>query len=162
MKHKETIKKIQELVPDVMKLGLGCKIKSLKDVQGSGTIVLDGDVGNYVGGDNFLFEDAKMFGVSRAGFEWERGVKNQYVSLKNYGNLNSEFEILGKPITLAIALYAVLLHKHPDSEEDGLRFNSDIISLTRGHFGFKGWDLSKDDFNEQSEDTKDFIGELLK
>jgi len=156
MTHEETIKRIQELVPSVMELEFGGEVRSLKDVQGIGAIVLKGNVGNYVGNDNFLFQHAQMFGVSGAGFEWERGYKHQYVSLKNHENLKSEFEILGKPITLAVVMMAI------DKKHEENLFAT-VASNGWLHFGSKRtfWDLFKDNLNDQSEETKKFIGHLL-
>jgi len=170
MNHEKTIKRIQELVPSIMALEFGCEVRSLKDVQGIGAIVLNGDAGKYIGYDNFLFEHAQMFGVSGAGFEWERGFKHQYVSLKNYKILKSEFEILGKPITLAVVLRAV--EKFTGSSDNVLYVNSVglmyIINSNKTQKDFikqfencVEWNLSKDNFNDQSEATKSFIGELL-
>ena len=148
MNHKDTIKKIQGLVPDVMKLEFGCRIEipiyHTFNSRSNGTfwrmhrlLTIDS-----LSGDLILNRDCR------------------------YGNKrvtrNSEMQILGKPITLAVVLRAILKHNHPDSEADGLRLDSDIIFLIKDCFGFKGWDLLKDDFNDQSEKTKDFVGELLK
>ena len=162
MNHKDTIKKIQGLVPDVMKLEFGCKVlfKEIKSTlyepfgrsEHVDTITGIHERINDIRDGHVIVDSCQMVVFQKIGsVEYGEIICNTY-----------KYEILGKPITLAVVLRAILKHNHPDSEEDGLRFNSDIISLTRGHFGFKGWDLSKDDFNEQSEETKDFIGELLK
>ena len=153
MNHETTIKRIQDLVPDVMKLEFGCEVKSLKDVQGNGSIILSGDIGYNVGQDNFLFKSAQMFGVSSAGFEWERGFKPQYVVLNNYKNLKSEFEILGKPITLAVSLLAIKESRDMWRGSELIETQTDIL---------KDWNLSKDNFNDQSEETKTFIWDLLR
>jgi len=157
MNHEKTIKRIQELVPSVMALEFGCEVRSLKDVQGIGAIVLNGDAGKYIGYDNFLFEHAQMFGVSGAGFEWERGFKHQYVSLKNYKILKSEFEIIGKPITLAVILLAI--HKVSDNNFY-VSYEGNMVDGTDETI-YSTWNLSKDNFNDQSEETKTFIGELI-
>jgi len=143
---KEIIKKIQELVPDVMKLEFGCEFlyKEKKYIYTNSTCMMtELHQGCY-----------SIFVATPKGF----ARSNDTIEI----NENYPIEILGKPITLAVVLRAILKHNNPDSEADGLKLDSDIISLTRGHFGFKGWDLLNNNFNEQSEDTKDFIGELLK
>ena len=165
MNNETTIKRIQELVPDVMKLEFGCEVKSLKDVQGNGSIILSGDIGYNVGQDNFLFKSAQMFGVSSAGFEWERGFKPQYVVLNNYENLKSEFEILGKPITLAVVLLAINKQLYEDAWEIAINSDGQFIrdwGESTHEMTDDWWNLSKDNFNDQSDETKTFIGELLK
>ena len=62
--------------------------------------------------------------------------------------------------TLADVLLAIKKNNIPDSEEQGIKLESDLISLIRGHFGFKGWDLTKS-YDDQSQETKDFIGQIL-
>ena len=83
--------------------------------------------------------------------------KDAYYEVYDFIDENMQYV----PITLAVALMAILKHNEPDSEEQGLKLESDIVSLVKGHFGYKGWNLSKDNFNDQSEETKTFIGVLL-
>jgi len=134
MTNEETIKRIQELVPSVMELEFGCRIKHKK--RGYGTLI---------DSTHLVFENEK---------------ESIYAPF-----IDGNCTILGKPITLAVIFQAIfqslLKQNDSDSEEKGLKLDSDIISLVRGHFGYKGWDLSKDNFNDQSEETKSFIGGLL-
>ena len=57
-------------------------------------------------------------------------------------------EIIGKPITLSVALMAIEAKMKMKSGNRG----GELIML---------WNLSKDNFNDQSEETKTFIGVLL-
>jgi len=79
-------------------------------------------------------------------------------------------EILGKPITLAVVLMAV--EKFTGSSDDVLYVNSVglmyIINSNKTQKDFikqfencVEWNLSQDNFNDQSEETKTFIGKLL-
>jgi len=80
-------------------------------------------------------------------------------------------EILGKPITLAVVLMAV--EKFTGSSDDVLYVNSVglmyIINSNKTQKDFikqfencVEWNLSKDNFNDQSEETKTFISKILK
>jgi len=60
-------------------------------------------------------------------------------------------EILGKPITLSVTIQAI-------GEKIEWLNNDDTTVLSKL---VKGWNLSKDNFNDQSEETKTFIGGLL-
>jgi len=134
MNHEETIKRIQELVPSVMALELKCS-----DCNGDGWYS-DHDTPRSHGEYGECISCPVQVGCETC----------------------TGTGILGKPITLAVIFQVILKHNEPDSEEEGIKLDSDIISLVRGHFGYKGWNLSKDNFNDQSEETKTFIGELLK
>ena len=57
-------------------------------------------------------------------------------------------DVLGKPITLAVVLRAV---------KPKIDMNTYVISSL-----LEDWNLSKDNFNDQSDETKTFVGELLK
>ena len=65
-------------------------------------------------------------------------------------NFNEEHitKILGKPITLAVVLLAIEAKMNMKAGNRG----GELIEL---------WNLSKDNFNDQSEETKSFIGGLL-
>jgi len=58
-----------------------------------------------------------------------------------------DVKILGKPITLSVVLVAL---------KPKIDMNTYVISSL-----LEDWNLSKDNFNDQSEETKTFIGELL-
>ena len=126
MSHDTTIKRIQELVPSVMALEEGCVIKDFwkrkLEILAVYSIKGESDVYDYV----------------------FRGEEEVSVERSPIGN----WEILGKPITLSIALMAIEAKMNMKSGNRG----GELIML---------WNLSKDNFNDQSDETKTFIGELL-
>ena len=129
MTHKKTIKRIQELVPSIMELEFGCRIKHKK--RGYGTLI---------DSTHLVFENEK------------ESISAPFI----YGNCT----ILGKPITLAVVLMAI------QEAQIGLilvsqngRFHKRVG--VQQHIELGDWNLSKDNFNDQSEETKIFIGELL-
>jgi len=159
---KTTIQKIQELVPDVMKLEFGCRISVTADGYGScneSTGCEDysagiDEVGIIIKGcDEICFMDGS-------------GMGDIYVSSFKEGyneDYEMTFEILGKPITLAVVLRAIM-------ENDGLPVT--FLEAEKGEIGHDwenmmfrfrdmNWNLSKDNFNDQSDETKAFIGGLL-
>ena len=122
MTHEETIKRIQKLVPSVMELEFGCRIKHKK--RGYGTLI---------DSTHLVFENEK---------------ESIYAPF-----IDGNCTILGKPITLTVVLRAI-----DESRNVWLGFelrNQQLILL-------EDWNLSKDNFNDQSEETKAFIGELIK
>ena len=168
MTHETTIKRIQELVPSVMELEFGCKVILLntnedtyKDERGAVCIDVGEDVfDSYPGGEYHLQEEAK-YGVYFLNEPW--GDCEQ--TLDSRTNNSCQFivsKILGKPITLAVVLEAIreanvgfvfvthcgMLHKKVGIED-------------KAHTYLGIWNLSKDNFNDQSEETKTFIGGLL-
>jgi len=134
MNHKETIELIQKLVPSIMELEFGCEVDT-----GVKRIVLekrDNVIQTYSGGIVFT---------------------NKVEQLGN-------FEILGKPITLAVVLRAIERKNECNSNP---KYWEDMASLVKEVY-IDGvwqknprWNLSKDNFNDQSEETKAFIGGLL-
>ena len=184
MTHETTIKRIQELVPSVMELEFGCKVILLntnedtyKDERGAVCIDVGEDVfDSYPGGEYHLQEEAK-YGVYFLNEPW--GDCEQ--TLDSRTNNSGQFivsKILGKPITLAVIMLAFgkakidvgvsvsfrndgeLAHIFPQgvSLKPGPIKNTHISVDTRQ----ARWNLSKDNFNDQSEETKTFIGELLR
>ena len=116
MTHEETIKRIQELVPES------------------------------------IGED--LYRCNRVWEAWQMNTMSE-----------DDFEIIDNPITLAVVLRAIDTKytewKNPDTP---------VAINSKGEFQvwsenpvYKNvfWNLSKDDFNAQSEETKTFIGELL-
>ena len=133
MTYETTIKRIQELVPDVMKLEFGCEFLRNKKVY---------RYVNACGQNKYraLSED-NMFDESL----------NIFIE-----------EILGKPITLAVVLEAIreanvgfvfVTHSGTLHKKIG------IEDTAHTYLGI--WNLSKDNFNDQSDETKAFIGGLL-
>ena len=73
-------------------------------------------------------------------------------------------EILGKPITLSVILLALNKARNEGDENYCVTPNGWICILGavgRYYHGKAHWNLSKDNFNDQSEETKTFIGGLL-
>ena len=164
MTHEETIKRIQELVPSVMALEFGCILqRNIKGKKVNG-ILLEKTMGSFE-------DEGDILGV----VYWFSGRKTAVRELV------PTFTNLGKPITLAVVVMAIktLVCKRCkgaggtlgsgggysecedcggdkyDLPEDftGTEFElGDIL-----HF----WNLSKDNFNDQSKETKTFIGGLL-
>ena len=148
MNHEKTIERIQELTNGKV-LEFGCKV------------IMKGEEYTITG----MYQD---------------NYSNGFYLSKNHNNsfsqINGEYcegdftEILGKPITLAVVLIAV--EKFTGSSDNVLYVNSVglmyIINSNKTQKDFikqfencVEWNLSKDNFNDQSEATKSFIGELL-
>ena len=133
MPHEETIKRIQELVPSVMELEFGCEVEYNQE--------------------KFVFISGGMAGLATIFNNRCHAIHQNF----------HEITILGKPITLAVVLRAII-------ENDGLPVTFlEAEKEEIGHdwsdmmFRFRdmNWNLSKDNFNDQSEETKTFIGGLL-
>ena len=151
MTHEETIKRIQELVPSIMALEFGCEVK----LKYTSRKVRNAKVLAHYGGGKYQVQ------------ERIDSSKNEEEYEQNYGHCEityyepDSFEILGKPITLSVLCLALENNK----TEVILTICSDGMHI--GHFDQKGyytycyWNLSKDNFNDQSEETKTFIGGLL-
>ena len=134
MPHEETIKRIQKLVPSVMALEFGCEVLC------SDLIQLDVD--DYTEGiATIVNEKEKILGyiANKTKFETEY----RTFEYSKYRVI----EILGKPITLAVVLRAL---------KPKIDMNTYVISSL-----LEDWNLEKDNFNDQSEETKTFIGGLL-
>ena len=142
MTHEETIKRIQELVPSIMELEFGCEVDT-----GVKRIVLEkrgNRIQTYAGGIVFTNK------------------------IEQLGN----FQILGKPITLAVVMLAIATEFNPKNTSTFLSIDSNgefcwttTTDLRGGTMKITepivSWNLSKDNFNDQSEETKTFIGGLL-
>ena len=146
MTHEETIKRIQKLVPSVMELEFGCVVEILiyhtMNSRSNGTywrkhrvITID-----CLSGDLILNRNGR------------------------YGNKkvprSSQMQIIGKPITLAVVLMAMWKTGSSGNIELDRSALIPCVNFTATS-GIKRWDLSKDNFNDQSEETKTFIGKLL-
>jgi len=133
MNHETTIKRIQELVPDVMALEFGCEVLYGSDFGGAEQKVTLGNP--------YAVKDGKVFNP------W------------NGDDTDDLLEILGKPITLSVILLAI------DDESLVIKAKTGQFGTTTREGVFVGglprWNLSKDNFNDQSEETKTFIGGLL-
>ena len=148
MTHEETIKRIQELVPSVMELEFGCEVKILiyhtVNSRSSGTYWRKHRVIaiHHPSGDLILNR------VGRYG--------NKKISR------SSQMQIIGKPITLAVVLMAIekvnTIENYCVTSDGGI---CNMGHVGRVYYQVASWNLSKDNFNDQSEETKEFIGKLL-
>ena len=153
MTHEETIKRIQKLVPSIMALEFGCEVKIDENWMDKTSakyneIIIDtknemfeeeGECIRLYFPTSELLVNADVINV----FNGTKALRNEH---------NWDVRILGKPITLATILLAIWLNK---SEWLNNNDTTVLIELV------KVWNLSKDNFNDQSEETKTFIGELL-
>ena len=134
MTHEETIKRIQELVPSVMALEFGCEIFR----EGAGREIFISRFGN----------EYSVCRLNNNGFFLP-------ITLP-FPPESQRFEILGKPITLAVVLLAIN-QKYTESNDVWFVYDLRQTQLS----GIERWNLHKDNFNDQSEETKGFIGGLL-
>ena len=133
MNHDETIKRIQELVPSIMDLEFGCEILTKEKYSTSEKLVS-------------MIVTCVCVG--------QREVDTTHYKDLSYDDV---ITILGKPITLAVVLRAI-----------EVKYRGDLFATVASngwfHLGSKRgfWNLSKDNFNDQADETKTFIGGLLK
>ena len=168
MNHETTIKRIKELVPDVMKLEFGCELKLIH----TSHKVRNAKVLAHMGGGSFRVQE--RIDTSKNEEEYE----------KNYGHCDiayyepNSFEIIGKPITLSVVLLALGKAKIDVGASVSFRNDGELAHIFPKGASLKPepiknthisvdtrralWNLKKDNFNDQSEETKTFIGELLK
>jgi hypothetical protein len=143
--------KIQELCPDVMELKWGCK---------------------------FLYGDKKaeypaVFECWISRNDIVRALDLVFTQQKQIHLNNVKFEILGSPITLAVVLRAIGKHlKRADYyvEVGSGRFIKSVRDKGVNEDGSENsrdtdtgiyWNLEHDTYDQQSEETKAFIGSLL-
>jgi len=137
MTHEETIKRIQGLTGG-MELEFGCEVMYEWENGEKSKMVVVGKIG-----EDFILTD----------------YQSSFCDDANETN----FEILGKPITLAVTIMAVNKSQPKifgaatvDNQLSMTEpLHRDLLRLVRH------WNLSKDNFNDQSEETKTFIGGLL-
>jgi len=133
MNHEETIKRIQELT-NGWALEFGCEVIDNMDI------------------------------VSRILEVIPKTRDRQEVRTEHGIEYVDDITILGKPITLAVTLSAILKYEglpitYLEAEEGDVGTDwSDLMY----HFRDMNWNLSKDNFNDQTDETKMFIGGLLK
>lgn len=130
--------RIQELCPDVMELKFGCKVKLL-------------DYEKY----------PNAWGIYAGKQFWKSGEHDRELVIHPDGKLypmDKKIEILGSPITLAVVLRAIERAKGITGYAVG----------QNGAFYFHGQELFKvprwnleHDYDQQSEECKQFIGSLL-
>jgi len=146
MTHEETIKRIQELVPSVMELEFGCEVKlkhTSRKVRNAKVLVHTGD-------GRFQIQERIDTSIN------EEEYKKDYGRCEIAYYEKDSFEILGKPITLAVVIMAI---NQKYIESNNVWFVYDLRQTQLS--GIEKWNLSKDNFNDQTEETKTFIGGLL-
>jgi len=138
MNHDETINRIQKLVPSVMDSGLKCS-----DCDGVGFTAGHDTPGSHS-------EDGECLSCPvKVGCETCTGAG-----------------IIGKPITLAVIFQAIhatmlLLQEDDYKKQESSHDLIDYFSTPEGGVFGPCWNLEKDNFNDQSDETKTFIGGLL-
>jgi len=77
--------------------------------------------------------------------------------------MDSNFKLVEQePICLADILLAIQTKRgQPDSEEEGIKLENDIIQIVRGSFGVKGYNLSQDNILNQSDEFCEMVLVLL-
>ena len=138
MNHKETIKQIQKLVPSIMALEFGCVVET-----------------------NIFPSYPCHFRLCYK--TWKSDILVCENNKEGQALLSmNDCEILGKPITLATVLLAIGTTEY--ANKVGCDANGDMVKIETYEDRTRtraDWDLSKDNFNDQSEETKTFIGGLL-
>jgi len=155
MNHEETIKRIQSLVPSVMALEFGCMIEKVfwyKSEADKKKGNIDWLQSSEHGNDGVIIKDL------RSDFLPMSVDSGDQLEFEIQHNDIVSFEILGKPITIAVILLA--LYKISDNNFY-VSYEGNIVDGTDEDI-YSNWNLSKDNFNDQSEETKTFIGGLLK
>jgi len=158
MTHEETIKRIQELVPSVMALEFGCEVIDL------GHLFMgcsDPHTMTLLSYDNPAEYDEPEDAVSS--FLHYRGNPDVKIPSQNLFD-DKKYKILGKPITLVVLFQA--FENNKIEVELSIFANKILIGHyekpnQEGYYTKCYWELSKDNFNDQSEETKMFIGGLL-
>lgn len=139
----EVIKqKCIEANPSIMELGFGCEIEK------------DGEIYKLA-----VETDLSLFSKTTENFWFCVSSKGQAVSLEK----NVRTTILGRPIRLADVLLAIreknkenwLWQKWLDGSHQAKK---SIVSL----IDYDGWNLLKDNLTDQSQETIDFLSNLLK
>lgn len=133
--------KIHELCPDVLELKFGCEVLwKMADE----TAFLTGLT--YTVGDSFGSIPAKKFWVTH------KPIKG----VDSFSEGSKEWQVLGSPLTLAVVLRAM------EKSNDGFALKLHTI---HDSFFFQentpAWNLEHDTYDQQSEETKAFIGSLL-
>ena len=134
--------KIQEAVPDIMKLQLGCKLKVNREDLDS------------VASDDFEQDYLTVHWYQKGGFDEQDTLFTLELCEWEY-----EFEILGRPITLEDVLMAIDISKKKTPLVVGINgeFSEEIQNGWKGH---ETWKLGSP-LQDQSEETIDFLHSLI-
>lgn len=142
--------KIQELVPEVMELKFGCEI-----LLGINPKIKARVVCYWVGNKKEILT-YNFFGSVV-------DIETRSISFNKGEALSHIVEILGSPITFAVVLRAIEASLKGSSKwlDVGMsgQFTGNFFDWEYGEVYF--WDLEHDNFDDQSQPTKDFIGSLI-
>jgi hypothetical protein len=132
--------KIHELCPDVLELKFGC--------------LLLGEDGTTLHFDPYIV----TYSVDPLPHVLAR-TENEFINFQTK-------EVLGSPITLAVVLRAILKTNPANRTKVTLESSGQFVeTLYNGSFSEKQlgptWNLSADNYDQQSEECKRFIGSLL-
>jgi len=163
MTHEETIKRIQKLVPSIMELEFGCEVIWHNPYHDKDELFKINAI-KYHNKKDFI---VMMTPITKSAI---RDIEDIYKFDERI--LGKDFEILGKPITLAVIMLATATEYNPKNTSTFLNIDSNGEFCWTTTTDLRGgtmkviepiisWNLSKDKFNDQSEETKTFIGGLL-
>jgi len=158
MNHEETIKRIQELVPSVMELKEGCWIQRNGTRENPQNILY-----------KVLENRGIMTGISINDTSYNKLICYDYTfeTLKTFRSENEKENpienstILGRPITLEDVLIAIEQKGYYNNTTMTMYIGGLVDWIDEDNNFLWNWQLNKS-FNDQSEETKTFIGELLK
>ena len=148
MNHETTIKRIQELTNGKV-LESGCLLK--------GIMYDNGDLSQSFSADAVYITETKNC--------YHLLVEGTTPMIIRKSDFENRFKILGKPITLAVVLRAIEISSNKVSlfffsKEGEVPNESYVVDISMLRIMYH-WNFSKDNFNDQSEETKTFIGGLL-
>ena len=166
MTHEETIKRIQELVPSIMALEFGCEVEALvrnKPMWAeyeTGKVIFSHSICRKHKLYKNCNEDCDCDDGFTALFGYPYDGEYEVTFIKG-----EKYKILGKPITLAVLFQA--FENNKTEVELSIFANKILIGHyekpnQEGYYTKCYWELSKDNFNDQSEETKTFIGGYFK
>jgi hypothetical protein len=135
--------RIQELVPDVMEVQFGCGFE-------------------LVGYSRFQAELFKRFRTKYYVYDGQSKLLCEHGSL-NFDDMylfnKDKWVIVGSPITLAVVLRAI---KQNTIIYGDLPADMQLLNMQRKYGEVAGrWNLKADNYDQQSEECKQFIGSLL-
>jgi hypothetical protein len=148
-KYDQLKKVIQAANPEIMEPKLGCKVQSL---------------------DNSKFPKADWTAIQLSKNHFGRGYDELCVSSPEFGVAGYDikgFEILGRPIRLADVLSALQeSNKETDLLNPPKRMHGGVLKVEGGmlymrHGNPVKWNLKDDNLDHQSEETKQFLINLL-
>lgn len=164
----KTKAKIQELVPEIMELKFGCEVK-IVDYSGFGLLGKDAEYRELLEGfDGYATIVNYFIDYSPRDYDgspdrddivyFQLLVEGVYIELKDI-ICEDYLIILGRPITLADVLLAIGKQNKPKPVLN--LFSTQLEMYDQDDERDNAlWDLTKT-YDDQSQETKDFIGEIL-